>query len=259
MTSDTIIALGIIGLFFVAVIVLTVILARRAPKAEHMAKPWVGNMVIGIVIMACMTGIFVLLMIQDHAPWWSTVFIILFDLLGVSLIVSYYNCRMWVTDTCLIQQNFWGRKKNLYYHDIVKIVEQDYEVIFWFRDTPKWLIYARDPKADDPMLEAILEKIPEGQLDPDLPEPPVRLFANAVYGGTAGYYIIWSIFYLLTLPILLMGIVGRFWVMTLIVLVIMAIWTVYLVLAVYSAKRAHASEKWANVAKHCWKKGALRP
>ena len=48
MTPDTIIALGIIGLFYLAVAVLTVILARRAPKAEHMAKPWAGNMVLGI-------------------------------------------------------------------------------------------------------------------------------------------------------------------------------------------------------------------
>jgi hypothetical protein len=47
--------------------------------------------------------------------------------------------------------------------------------------------------------------------------------------------------------------------MTLIVLGVMAIWTVYMVLAVCSAKRAHASEKWANVAKFCWKKGVLRP
>jgi hypothetical protein len=45
----------------------------------------------------------------------------------------------------------------------------------------------------------------------------------------------------------------------LIVLAIMAIWTVYIVLAVRSAKRAHASEKWANIAGPCWKKGSLRP
>lgn len=38
MTPDTVIALGIMGLFYLAVAVLTVILARRAPKAEHMAK-----------------------------------------------------------------------------------------------------------------------------------------------------------------------------------------------------------------------------
>jgi hypothetical protein len=258
MNTDMIIALASIGIFFVAVIVLTVILAHRAPKAEHMAKPWVGNMVMGIVFMACMTGMFVPLMIKDHAPW-GAIFLILFNLLGVSLIVSYYTCRLWVTDTCLIQQNFWGRKKEWYYRDIVKIVEQCHEVIFWFRNTQKWLIYARDPKADDPMLEAILEKIPEGQLDPDLPEPPVRLFANAVCGGAGGYYALWTVFYLLTFPFLIMGIVGRSWVMTLIVVVLMAIWTVYIILAVRSAKRAHASEKWANIARHCWKKGSLRP
>ena len=259
MTPDTIIALGIISLFYIAVAVLTVILAHRAPKVEHMAKPWVGNMVLGVVFMVLMTGIFILLFIKDHAPWWSALFIVAFNLLGVSLIVSYYNCRLWVADTCLIQQGFWGHKKEWHYRDIVKIVEQGYEVIFWFRGTEKWLIYARDPKTDDPMLEAILEKIPESQLDPDLSEPPVRPFANAVYGGAGGYYAIWAIIYLLTLPILAMGIVGRSWIMTLIVLVIMAIWTVYIVLAVGSAKRAHASEKWANIAKHCWKKGALRP
>ena len=259
MTTDIIIALGIIGLFFAAVVVLTVILARRAPKAEHMAKPWAGNMVLGVIIMVLMTGIFIPLAIRDQAPWWSALFIVAFDLPGVCLIVSYYTCRMWVTDTYLIRQNFWGRRQMLSYRDVVKIVEQECEVIFWFRGTPKWVIYARDPKADDPMLEAILEKIPAGQLDPDLSEPPVRLFANAVRGGAGGYYVLWGIVYLLTLPVLLMGIVGRSWVATLIVLVIMTVWTVYIVLAVYSAKRAHASEKWVNVAKHCWKKGALRP
>jgi hypothetical protein len=259
MTPDTIIALGIIGLFYFAVAVLTVILARHAHKAEHMAKPWAGNMILGIVCMAIITGIFIPLAIKDRAPWWSALFIVAFNLLGVSLIVSYYNCRLWVADTCLIQQNFLGRRKEWYYRDIVKIVEQGHEVIFWFRNTPKWLIYARDPKADDPMLEAILEKIPEGQLDPDLPEPPVRLFANAVCGGAGGYYALWTVFYLLTFPFLIMGIVGRSWVMTLIVVVLMAIWTVYIILAVRSAKRAHTSEKWANIARHCWKNGSLRP
>jgi hypothetical protein len=259
MTTDTIIALSIIGLFFVAIILLTVILARRAPQAEHMAKPWVGNVVTGFVLMVLMTGIFVLLAIKDRAPWWSALFIVAFNLLCVCMIVPYFTRRMWVTDTCLIRQNFWGRKQMLYYRDVVKVVEQEYEVIFWFRSTPKWVIYAHDPKAEDPMLEAILEKIPKGQLDPDYPEPPVRLFANAVRGGAGEYYILWSIFYLLTLPILLMGIIGQSWIMTLIVLGVMAIWTVYMVLAVCSAKRAHASEKWANVAKFCWKKGVLRP
>lgn len=259
MTTDTIIALSIIGLFFVAIILLTVILARRAPQAEHMAKPWVGNVVTGFVLMVLMTGMFVPLAIKDRAPWWSALFIVAFNLLCVCMIVPYFTRRMWVTDTCLIRQNFWGRKQMLYYRDVVKVVEQEYEVIFWFRSTPKWVIYAHDPKAEDPMLEAILEKIPEGQLDPDLPEPPVRLFVNAVCGGAGGYYALWTVFYLLTFPFLIMGIVGRSWVMTLIVVVLMAIWTVYIVLAVRSAKRAHASEKWANIARHCWKKGSLRP
>ena len=259
MTTDTIIALSIIGLFFVAIILLTVILARRAPQAEHMAKPWVGNVVTGFVLMVLMTGIFVPLAIKDRAPWWSALFIVAFNLLCVCMIVPYFTRRMWVTDTCLIRQNFWGRKQMLYYRDVVKVVEQEYEVIFWFRSTPKWVIYAHDPKAADPMLEAILEKIPEGQLDPDLPEPPVRLFANAVCGGAGGYYALWTVFYLLTFPFLIMGIVGRSWVMTLIVVVLMAIWTVYIILAVRSAKRAHASEKWANIARHCWKQGSLRP
>lgn len=209
--------------------------------------------------MALITAIFIPLAIKDRAPWWTALFIVAFDLLGVCLIISYYNCRLWVTDTCLIQQDFWGRKKEWCYRDVVKIVEQGYEVIFWFRNTEKWLIYARDPEGEDPMLAAILERIPEGQLDPDLPEPPVRLFSNAVYGGAGGYYALWTVFYLLALPILLMGMVGRSWVMTLIVLVLMAVWTVYIVLAVRSAKRAHASEKWANIARHCWKQGSLRP
>lgn len=258
MTMDMIVALASIGIFFAAVIVLTVVLACRAPKAEYMAKPWVGNAVVGFVIMALMTGIFTPLMIEGQAPW-SAAFIIPFDLLCFCLVVSYYTCRMWVTDTCLMRQSFWGRKRKLYYRDVVKIVERDCEMIFWFRDTPKWLIYARAPKADDPMLEAILEKISEGQLDPDLSEPPVRLLENAVRGGAVGYYVLWGIVYLLLLPILLMGIVGRSWIMTWIVLGFIAVWTVYVALAVCSAKRAHASEKWASVAKHCWKKGALRP
>ena len=259
MTPDTIIALGIMGLFYFAVAVLTVILARRAPKAEHMAKPWVGNMVLGIVFMVLITAIFIPLAIKDRAPWWTALFIVAFNLLGVSFIISYYNCRLWVADTCLIQQDFWGRKKEWRYRDVVKVVEQGYEVIFWFRNTEKWLIYARDPKGEDPMLAAILERIPEGQLDPNLPEPPVRLFSNAVYGGAGGYYALWAVFYLLALPFLLMGMVGRSWVMTLIVLALVAVWTVYIVLAVRSAKRAHASEKWAKIAKHCWKQGSLRP
>ena len=76
MTTDTIIALSILGLFFVAIILLTVILARRAPQAEHMAKPWVGNVVTGFVLMVLMTGIFVPLAIKDRAPWWSALFIV---------------------------------------------------------------------------------------------------------------------------------------------------------------------------------------
>ena len=149
MTTDTIIALGIMGLFYLAVAVLTVILARRAHKAEHMAKPWAGSMILGIICMAIITGIFIPLAIKDHAPW------------------------------CTAAQ------------------------------------------------------------------------AGTTPSGRSSTC--WA------LPILLMGMVGRSWVMTLIVLVLMAVWTVYIVLAVRSAKCAHASEKWGNIAKYCWKQGSLRP
>lgn len=80
-----------------------------------------------------------------------------------------------------------------------------------------------------------------------------------VDGGAGGYYAIWTVVYLLALPILLMGIVGRSWIVTLIVLALVAVWTLYIVLALRSAKRAHASEKWGNIAKYCWKQGSLRP
>lgn len=246
-----------VGVFFIAVAVLTVILALRAPKAEHMAKTFVGNLVVGIFVILFFTGFTLMFLIKDRDPW--ALICLSFNLLGVIPIVMYYNCRMWLTDSCIIRQNFWGRRREWYYKDIVQIEEKGIEVIFHFRNTQKWLVYARDPKIDDPMLETIRAKIPKEQLIDDLPVPPVRLFEHAVYGDARGYYIIWGILYLLTLPFLLMGIVGRSWVMTLIVLVIIAAWTVYIVLAVYSAKRAHASEKWATVAKHCFKNGALRP
>jgi hypothetical protein len=258
MTTNMMISLVSIGLFSAAVILLNIILAIRAPRFEPMAKPWVGNVVTGYICMGVMTGIFVPLMIKDDAPW-GAIFIILFDLLCMCMIVPYYTCRMWPADTCIIQQNFRGCRREWYYKDIVKIVRQDCEVIFWFKGTSKWLIYGHDPKADDPMLTAILERIPESQLNPDYPEPPVRPLTNAVRGGVGGYYFLWSIVYLLASPVLLMGIVGRSWIMTLIVLAVLSVWTVYIVLAVRSARRAHASEKWANIARHCWKKGSLRP
>ena len=238
----------------IAISLLGIYMARHVPRSDHVVKPHPVNLISGIIFVMFVTVAVVGFLIKDRDP--GALFAMPFTLLGVSLIVYYYNCRTWLTDSSIIQRNFWGRKREMSYTDIVKIEEEGMEITIHFKSSQKRLVHPKNTVGTDYMLETIRSHVSEEQLKDDLPVPPVRLFENSVY-DVSGFYAIWVILYVLGVAYLVLGF--WFWPMIPIGLVFMALLTGYIVLSVYAAKRAHVSEKWAKVAKRCFKKGYLKP
>ena len=247
--------------YFISVLLINVIIslfgiymARHIPRSDHVVKPHPENLIVGILVVLFFSSATLYYLIKDRDP--GALFVMTFTLLGISLIVYYYNCRTWLTDSSIIQRNFWGRKREMPYTDIVKIEEEGLEITIHFKSSQKRLVYPKSTVGTDYMLETIRSHVSEEQLKDDLPVPPVRLFDHSVYDAS-GFYAIWVILYVLGIACLVLGF--WFWPMIPIGLVFMALLTGYIVLSVYSAKRAHASEKWAKVAKRCFKDGYLKP
>lgn len=237
----------------IAVSLLGIYMARHVPRSDHIVKPHPANLIVGILVVLFFSSAVLYFLIKDRDP--GALFAMPFSLLGVSLIVYYYNCRTWLTDSSIIQRNFWGRKREMSYADIVKIEEEGLEITIHFKSSQKRLVYPKSTVGTDYMLETIRSNVSEEQLKDDLPVPPVRLFENSVYNAS-GFYAIWVILYVLGIVFVVLGF--WFWPMIPIGLVFMALLTVYIVLSVYSAKRAHVSLKWAKVAKRCFKDGYLK-
>ncbi len=238
----------------IAISLLGIYMARHVPRSDHVVKPHPANLIVGVFFVLFITGAVVGFLIKDRDP--GALFAMPFTLLGVSLIVYYYNCRTWLADSSIIQRNFWGRKREMSYTDIVKIEEEGLEITIHFKSSQKRLVYPKSTVGTDYMLETIRAHVSEEQLKDDLPVPPVRLFENSVYNAS-GFYAIWIILYVLGIANVVLGF--WFWPMFPIGIGFMALLTGYIVLSVYSAKRAHASEKWAKVAKRCFKNGYLKP
>lgn len=237
----------------IAVSLLGIYMARHVPRSDHVVKPHPANLIVGILVVLFFSSAVLFFLIKDRDP--GALFAMPFSLLGVSLIVYYYNCRTWLTDSSIIQRNFWGRKREMSYTDIVKIEEEGMEITIHFKSSQKRLVYPKSTVGTDYMLETIRSNVSEEQLKDDLPVPPVRLFENSVYNAS-GFYAIWVILYVLGIVFVVLGF--WFWPMIPTGLVFMALLTVYIVLSVYSAKRAHVSLKWAKVAKRCFKDGYLK-
>ncbi len=245
-----------VSVFLINIVIslLGIYLSHHAPRSDHVVKPHPANLIVGVFFVLFITGAVVGFLIKDRDP--GALFAMPFNLLGVSLIVYYYNCRTWLTDSSIIQRNFWGRKREMSYMDIVKIEEDGLEITIHFKSSQKRLVYPKSTVGTDYMLETIRSHVFEEQLNDDLPVPPVRLFKNSVY-DVSGFYAIWVILYVLGIVFVVLGF--WFWLMIPMGLVFIVLLTGYIFLSVYSAKRAHVSEKWAKVAKHCFKNGYLKP
>lgn len=245
-----------ISVFLINIVIslLGIYLSHHVPHSNHIVKPHPANLVVGVIYVLCVTGAVVAFLIKDRDP--KALFAMPLNLLGVSICVYYYNCRTWLTDSSIIQRNFWGRKREMPYTDIIKIEEEGLEITIHFKSTQKRLVYSKSTVGTDHMLETIRSHVCAEQLNDDLPVPPVRLFENSVYNAS-GFYAIWAILYVLGIVYVVLGV----WIRLLmpIGLVFMVLLTAYIFLSVYSAKRAHVSEKWAKVAKHCFKNGYLKP
>lgn len=107
-----------------------------------------------------MTGAVVAFSIKDRDP--KALFAMPLNLLGVSIIVYYYNCRTWLTDSSIIQRNFWGRKREMPYTDIVKIeagtlvaTETGYVTIENIKAGD--LVWAHDPETGETTLKPVVQ------------------------------------------------------------------------------------------------------
>ncbi|MBQ6884390.1 MAG: hypothetical protein IJN56_01480 [Clostridia bacterium] len=185
-----------------------------------------------------------------------------FILMSLSLIVAYFNCRLYFFDTYVIKQNFLRFKKKIDYDDFLTIKKENGTVIFRTKKTKIKISSQMVGKREfftalKPYKNNIqdLNNVPFGKV------PRVLKYKDAVYnyGEFVFGIVIFVLFEIVSLVIAFLnifkfnnyGIAGLF--AGLFLLVCLAH-----IATVESAKRHHSSSFWAFVAKYTYKKGYLK-
>lgn len=185
-----------------------------------------------------------------------------FILMSLSLIVAYFNCRLYFFDTYVIKQNFLRLKTRIDYDDILTIKKENGTVIFRTKKTKIKISSQMVGKREfftalKPYKNKIqdLNNVPFGKV------PRVLKYKDAVYnyGEFVVGIVIFVLFEIVSLVIAFLnifkfnnyGIAGLF--AGLFLLVCLAH-----IATVESAKRHHSSSFWAFVAKYTYKKGYLK-
>jgi len=177
-----------------------------------------------------------------------------FSIFSFSLVVAYFNCRLFYDETSMTNRNFFGRKTTIFYNEITDvdigieiIISSDKKRI----KIPEYTI-GREKFAESikPYVENILEV--KSQLSE--PMPKVRKFRDSVQ--TPGDFI-FMIVLMILFSLFFIG-VALFYDFNFLCLGFAFFGFLFAFLMFYSPKRAHSSAFWRAIAKGMYRKGYVK-
>lgn len=202
---------------------------------------------LSIVFLAFFAGFsyFMSIVNDDFRAW--IVFLVLSPL-GISLAVSYFNCRIFYDENSLTYRNFWGKKTTIRYCEITE-VEAGIDFLI-FSGKRKIKITSDLVGRGDffelikPYIDAVLEEKERRKKENDQPLPAVRNFWDSVCrpGEFVFVIVLYSIGFLFCFTIFV--IYASWFFFGLGILLAACAFCTY-----YAPKRAHSSEFWLAVAK----------
>ena len=230
---------------------------HKATEDKHLFKQIVklhpSYFVIGIVGTLTF-DVFAIIKLM-HEEWAFSYLFFSFSLLSCSLIIAYFNCRLFYDESKVVIRNFFRKKTSFSYAEISD-VELGIDGILFVGNKkikiPNYAIGRGDfGEAIKLYVDRILRQKGKMQL---YPLPKVIKFRDAVYG--------WEQFAFGA--VVLGGLLGGFCFLVLIINPHWLIFTMFLTCEVftffiiYSPKRAHPSKFWAYIASKCYRKGYLK-
>ena len=255
MTNITVrvLTVGIIYIVTSCLSSLSFLKSRRESAIIKMHPIFLVIGIVGSVIFGCIS---ILLAVFNH----DTVSLILlgFLILTVPLIIAYFQCRFFYTDTQIVARSFWGGKKTILFSDI-KQIDRGLDVILksesftltmpsYFVGVDAFLSVLR--KANPKLNKKIRKK---------KTVPPVRPFREAVWrpGEFIFVYILMFVICLFYCWLIWYAEGKHFTKFFWLPVGCLICWGIITFLSIHSAKRAHASAFWAAVAKKFFKEGYL--
>lgn len=253
--------------FFISLIViylsvsLFMFLARKDTVTKNnVVKFHMIYLIIGLISLVGFS-VFEVCSICAHdilAMWIFAVFV----LLSWSLIVAYFNCRLFFFDTYVVSQNFFRIKKRIDYKDFITIKKENGTV---FLRTEKQKIKISQHmvgkreffKCLKPYKKQIknLNDVPIGKI------PRVLKYKDAVnnYGEFVFAITVFVVFEIITVVIAGLNLfLFEKYEMVVFFLVCFVLLVFVHFLTVQSAKRHHSSKFWFFISKYTYKEGSLK-
>lgn len=191
---------------------------------------------------------------QDPASW----VVFSFSLLSIPLIIAYFQCRIFYDNEKMLVRNFFGRKKMVYYAEIID-VKNDTNTLIETNDGSSVRI-PNDLEGRFELLMTLASQL-SGKIGNHTraaaKNPPVRAFRDSVWRSgeiIVAFVLVYAVIIALAVmglfvsngaPILWMALVGAI------------VWTACVFLSIHSAKRAHRSAFWKKIACICFKERYL--
>lgn len=107
----------------------------KKPKPENMVYLLDFNLLAGILCAVIFTVVGVLpLIFADDKIWFISVCLFGFALMGVALVIAYFNCRITFRDHDFTYKNFFGIKRTIEYRDLTGISKGNSDVKLYAGD-----------------------------------------------------------------------------------------------------------------------------
>lgn len=246
-----------IGLIYLLVGLFNVYSTKDRSCKGNVVKSNIACLIVGIIgtLFFCGLGIWFLLQTREAASW--SLFGI--GILLTSIIIFYFQCRIFYDDEKFIVRNFFGKKKTIIYKDIIRI-EQGLDIIIK-TDKDKIVVYNYLIGRGD-FLRMIVSRVPEALAEnaqKATDHPVVRPFREAVWRPGDSIFLYVLLYLVIASLFVICFFAGDKWIAVFCLGVFFTLlWSAFVFVSIHSAKRAHSSEFWRKVAKYCFKEGYLK-
>lgn len=240
-------------LIYFAVGMISFFSATDKNHEKNTVRMGVAFLIIGVICTVACTVPAIIMVLQKKLSF--AAFLFGLSLLGASLVVAFFNCRLTYDEESFTYRNFFNKKTTIKYSEIID-AEYDMDLIIM---SDKKKISLQDHAVGQgeflQIIKPYIDPIIEQKKKIAGPAPKVRKYRDSVY-RPLDYIIVQSIFGAFSGAICLAALIIDFnW----ICVFVLALISVFIFAFFYSAKRAHSSEFWRSVSKICYHKNQLKP
>ena len=240
-------------LIYFAVGMISFFSATDKNHEKNTVRMGVAFLIIGAICTVACTVPAIIMVLQKNLSFAALLFGL--SLLGASLVVAFFNCRLTYDEESFTYRNFFNKKTTIKYSEII---DAEYEMDLIIMSDKKKISLQDHVVGQSEFLRIIkpyIDPIIEQKKKIAGPVPKVRKYRDSVY-RPLDYIIVQSMFgsFAATVCIGVMA-VDFNWICVFFLVLIAA----FIFAFFYSAKRAHSSKFWRVISKLCYNTNQLKP